>query len=93
MATTTNYDAISVSHSWRVAVQAKYLGDTRRVKVGRMGEKDPNAVTVAWNDALDHNENYEEAIRLYLIKMEWGGRWTIGTYNGGAVATWAGWAE
>lgn len=97
MTTETNTDAVRVTDSWRVAIQATYHGPTNsrgtRIRVRRMDEKDPNAITVGWDHSKNIGDNYAAAIEEYARRMNWGGHWIVGTYNGGAVATWAGWCE
>lgn len=92
MTTETDYDRITVAESGRVAVVATFSGDTRNITV-RRADGGGKRLTVRWNDALGSQENYAHAVRLYLVEMGWGGRWTVGATRTGAVATWSGWAD
>ena len=96
MTTETDRDRITVTESGKVAIIATFHGPTNkdgsRITV-RRADGGGKRLTVRWNDALGQQENYAHAVRLYLVEMEWGGRWTVGATRTGAVATWAGWAE
>jgi len=92
MKTKTDHNKIVVTESARVAVIATFSGDTRNITV-RRADGGGKRLTVGWNDALGSQENYAHAVRLYLVEMEWGGAWSVGATNTGAVATWSGWAD
>lgn len=52
--------------------------------------KDPNRLTVGWDDALNPSENYRQAVAWYLSRAEWSGKWAVSRVPDGAVAVWAG---
>lgn len=79
-----------VSGSHRATLKCKYMGNGARIKVARYESNtyglDPNRVTVAWDYALNPQENYEQAVSIYLNKAEWSGHWVVSTITDGAVA-------
>lgn len=80
-----------VVQSHRAVIRCKYLGPTgtrgSRIKVARFESgRDPYAMTVSWDDALDIAENYEQAVRLYIDHAGWNGKWVVSTTTNGAVA-------
>ncbi len=85
---------LEVQSSHRVTVKAKYLGATdhrgSRISVQRYENttngKDPNRIIVSWDYALELGENYAQAIKVYLDRSAWGGRWVVSTITDGAVA-------
>ena len=85
----------TVTESWRVVIKCTFLAPTyhrgSRIKVARWDSatysKDPNGITVSWNDALNTGANYAEAVRQYLLKAGWDGQWVVSTCPIGAVAT------
>lgn len=84
----------TVTETWKTAVRCKYYGPTNhrgsRIRVGRFDSanwgKDPNAITVDWDYALNIGENYAEAVRQYVDGLGWSGEWLLSTCDGGAVA-------
>lgn len=78
----------TVRLSYRVAIRAKFHGNTRRISVTH-GSGAPR-LYFGWNDALDTAENYAYVIQAYLNHMEWDGQWVIGSDTDGYYAVWAG---
>lgn len=99
MATETTNETTSVTmDSFRVAIRCRYYGPTThrgsRITVARWDGptwgKDPNRLTVGWDDALNPSENYRQAVAWYLSRAEWSGKWAVSRVPDGAVAVWAG---
>jgi len=90
--------AATVTESWRVVIRATYHGPTNtrgtRIRVrrwdGSAWGEDPNRITVGWDYALNTGENYAAAVREYLARAGWDGRWTVAQCDGGAVAVYVG---
>lgn len=54
---------------------------------------DDPTLTVHWNHALDVTANHTEAVRQFVKKMEWGGRWVVGSGRDGYIGVWTGWVR
>ena len=50
------------------------------------GGRDPNAITVAWDDSLGLTGNHVAAVQMYLDRAGWSGTWAVSTVTDGAVA-------
>lgn len=95
---TTNTRQAQTIDSYRVAIRCRYYGPTlrlpSRIVVARWDSptwgKDPNRLTVGWDDALNIGENYQKAVQKYLERAEWSGTWAVSRVPDGAVAVWAG---
>lgn len=91
-----DFDAVAVETSNRVSVVARFCGPTNstgaRVRVAR-GDDGKLARFYGWDYSLNAHENYAEAVRLWLVEREWGGRWFLGSASRGYVAVWGGFVE
>jgi hypothetical protein len=85
---------VTVEISNRATVRAKYLGPTNhrgsRIVVSRFDSPsygtDPNRITVSWDYSLGVVENYAAAIKTYLERADWQGKWIVSYTDSGAVA-------
>lgn len=79
-----------VSESYRATLKCKYLGNSGRISVARyesnINGKDPQRITVTWDQGLSIGQNYREAVKEYLKRANWGGQWVTSTITDGAVA-------
>lgn len=79
-------------------MRVRYYGPTNtrgsRLRVSRFewagAGLDPNRITLEWDYALGHTENYVCAVREYVTRAGWDGEWIVSTCDGGAVAVYGG---
>ncbi len=87
-------ETVTTTLSHRVTIRAKYLPVTNhrgsRIVVTRDENHPARRLTVGWDYALDIQENYQAAIRAYLVEMGWGGHWVVSMTSNGAVGIWVG---
>jgi hypothetical protein len=88
---TTTETGATVEKSYRCAIQTKFHPNTRSISVWSYAHEGKR-VRLSWNDALDVADNHAGAVRAYLDRMEWSGRWVIGASpcQTGYVAVWGG---
>ena len=70
------------------AVRAKYIGpsNTRGTRISVSAQV--GRMTVAWDHALNRDENYARAIGLFVRRWGWWGAWSLGgAVDGSTVAT------
>ena len=92
---------VSVTESYRVTIQCKYLPPTThkgaRISVSRWDSGtqgiDPNRLIIGRDYSMELSENYADAVRRYCQAVEWLGHWRIGSTPTGAVAVWVGYVD
>ena len=87
----TTETGATVEKSYRCAIQTRYNPNSGTISVwhyGHTGRKPQ----VAWQGCLDVADNHAHAVEFYLARMEWTGRWIIGSSpdQTGYVAVWGG---
>ncbi len=62
----------------RQAIETRYLGPTNHRGARVKATAQAGSVTIAWDDALDTDENHDAAARKLASKLDWAGKWIGG---------------
>jgi hypothetical protein len=68
---------------FRQAITTKYLGPTNLRGSRIRAKAEAGSIVVAWDHALDIQENHAHAAEAFARKMGWAGRWVGGGHETG----------